>query len=566
MSRAVVVFLTATNICIASITVQRCSGQEVYSDTLRAIIVFAKFADDQTRGDPAVNFREWPVSLQTIPDFGKRILARTPSGPFPDSSLTAYYNVQSQGNFLIWGEAFPRIYTTKEREQAYHRPDGGYGKLTLEILQYLDTNGYDFRDYDYNSDGQLDYLFIILRSDSERDAKKMTWTGISCLDARCGGGLSAGTFIPAPELDGIKVDWNTSGSILFNRTPGNVSSFWYHVRLMAHELGHDLWQRYFVHIPALRSNDVPFVSNRDPKYSCIGYVLMAGAGGAPDCSGDYTISAFERELHGWITCDTVDVNRFTILEIGDLYTTSDCYKIPSQPGNSFLYLSNRQRIGPFDVRKRGGSHGQFDLGLLRTTGLLVMKSSGVQLDVLPADNSLDLSAQSLDYAGDLFQDNTQLTPFTRPNINGYTLYRGNSEPLWYALDNIRNDADSDYLMSVDFVPDFRTDPDIRSDSWIGPEPDSVNFTGLMTVLNSATLTIDRANVSTGDIRVRRGSTLHVKEGSILTLNGCSLLRLDRGARLVNEGVIIVGRGIFSVAGSSFNLSGRLSIDSGCHSD
>ena len=567
MSRFFSIWLVLVPLCAGAVRAQTRNHEEAYSDTLRAIIVFAKFVDDRMEEGAAVNFRDWPIGLAKAPEFGKRILAPSPRGPYPDSSLTAYYHHQSGGRFVIWGNAYENIYTSREPERAYHNPSGGYGKLTLEILEHLDEAGFDFKEYDWNKDGKLDYLFVVLRRDSQRDAKRMTWTGISCLDARCGGGLAGGPFLEAPVLDGIEVNWNDSGSILFNRTPGNVNAFWYHVRLMAHELGHDVWRKHFVHIPAMRWNDVPLNSNRDPKKSCIGYVLMAGAGGAPDCGGDYIISAFERDLLGWIECTTVDTTRSVSLTIGDLYSTSDCIKIPTHPEGAFLYLTNRQRIGPFDRRKHVGSSRQFDIGLLRSTGLLAMKVSGVHLDILPADNSLDLSTMSDDYAGDLYQHGEQLTPFSRPNISAYTRYRNNVPPVWFAIDNIRIDKDWPYELTVDFLPDFRTNPTFRVDSWIGPKPDSVFFTGDITLADNASLTLDGSHVSTGNVLLKSGTKLNVGAGSTLEVAGCGWIRVESGATLVNEGTIIVGGGILSRAGSDLNIvGGRFAIPPECGLD
>ncbi len=535
-------------------------GYSTYSDTLRAIVVFAKFSDDESVGDPNLNYRDWPLDLKTAPEFSENLLATSSQPPYPENSLTAYYHQQSLGNFVLYGTVHPQIFVTSKPEASYHRPHGGYGFLTIEILDYLDRVGYDFREYDHNRDGQIDYLFVILRRDSVRDSKKITFTGISCLDARCGGGIVGGRPDSVRLYDGLTFDWNSSGSILFNRTSGNVSPYQYHLRLMAHELGHDIWKPFFNHIPANRSNDVPADSNRDPKASCIGYALMAGSGGAPDCRGDETISAFERDLLGWIHCRMPDDLSTETIYIRDLVSTSDCFKIPSGQPDEYLYVTNRQRISVFDSFRSSGPGAPYELGLLRTTGLLVMRSVDKRLDVLVADNSLDLSVWNAAYEGDLFDGARykQLSPFTRPNINGFNFYRPNAHIDWFAIDNIRYDTADTSLMVFEYISDFRVNPTIRSSSWIGPIPDSVQTTGILTLKGGATLNIQSEHYAhSGNIIVESGAELIVQKGSRLIVENCGSITIRSGGKAKIDGSLMYSGYIVTMADSRLVASGDL---------
>ena len=513
-----------------------------YTDTLRALVVFVMFRDDDTPDDAGVNYRDWPLfdDPATLPHFAPHLLAPTPTPPFPDSSLTQYFYQQSLGRFVLYGDVYDSVMVSLRPEAAYHAPNGGYGFLTAEILDRLDAQGVDFSRYDHNEDGLLDYLFLTIRRDSKRDDKTFVYTGISCLDALCGGGITAGRPRERLAYDGVRVDWRSSGSIIMHRTPGNIIPLVYHVRLMAHELGHDLWAAFFNHIPGLLDNDVPLQSNRGRATNTIGYALMAGAGGAWDARGDETISAFERDLLGWIDCPVLTTTQEDV-RLADLYTASDCKKIILDDGRT-LYLTNRQRLGVFDRRRRGGRDGQFEMGLLRTTGLLVMLADGVRLDVLPADNSLDLSPTDAPYTGDFFSPATatQLTPWTRPNTYGFTSYPPGFTPGWQALDQIRYSGSRDGEMAFDYAEDFRQRPVIREESWIGEETLNYAFEAPLVVTDTSTLHVETTLSITKKLRVEPEATVIIEAGADVTLAAGSVLDLARNATVIVEGRLHLG--------------------------
>ena len=518
-----------------------------YKDTLRAIIAFVRFQDDTYNADVQTFNRGWPLrtASREIPDFGHHLLSSTESPPFDAYTLTDYFYHQSLGNLIIYGDAFPRVIVSKKPESEYHRPNGGYGNLAIEVLERLDL-ALDLSDYDRNGDGKLDHLFLFVRGDSQRDAKRFVWTGISCLDARCGGRLTAGKRLDAGLYDGVAINWGTSGSIIMNRTPGNVDAHSYAIRMMAHEFGHDLWAPYFTHIQSLRNNDVPLTSNRAPGRNAersgtasLGYVLMAGAGGGPDTRGDETISAFERDLLGWINCRELKTNAFS-LQLGDLYTTSECYKIPfEQSGqNRRLYLTNRQRVGYFDQYRRGGRDRQFEVGFLRTTGLLVHLAVSNRLDFIPADNSADLSIHNADYDGDLFGPETknQLTPWTRPSIDGFNRRPRTTQPFWGGVDNIRYVGESGSRLEFDFYADMREHPTIRADSWFGQELEGFRFQAQIAVVNGATLSVGSNIIAGGGISIMPGSTVRVERDYTVTIPAGESIVVDNATLVIRGDV------------------------------
>lgn len=513
----------------------------VRNDTLRALVVFVQFKDDRTPGDPQLFERNWPLrsNRARLPGTARQLLAPSPNPPFPEQSLTEYFYRQSNGRFVLFGDVYRTVLITDHPEERYHRPRGGYGDLTVELLNRIDRAGFDFSRYDYNRDGTIDHIFIVVRRDSKRDTKQFVWTGASCLDGRCTGSLVAGGPTQPPRYDGTMVDWNASGSYIIHRTPGNVSPQHYLVRLMAHELGHDLWAPFFVHIPANTSNDVPLEHNRTRNTDCVGYVLMAGNGGAWDCGGSETISAFERDLLDWIECRELGASQNDIT-IGDLYTRSECFKISIGPRQKWLYLSNLQREGFFDRTVRAGKSAQFEVGL-RTTGLLVHLANGRRLDVIPADNNLALGTHQDVYQGDLFGPgtSTQLTPWTRPNSNGYTRYPDFALVNWMAIDRIRYQEGTSGTLVFDFIEDFRERPVIREDSWMGKETRDYVFTGPLLIKRGSTLTIEAdISINTSFIAYP-GTTIQIASDAEVHLQESGAVHLHPGARLIIEGTLRV---------------------------
>jgi hypothetical protein len=362
--------------------------------------------------------------------------------------------------------------------------------------------------------------------------------------------------MPPLTFDGVRIDWNLSGSIIYNRVAGNVLPHYWLVRMMAHEIGHDFWRRYFIHIPAITSNDVPAESNYSPATNVVGYALMAGAGGGRDASGDATISAFERHLLGWIDCPVLSDDMAGV-RIGDLYTTGDCRRVvlDDSPRPRELFVSNRQRIGPFDRYRRAGVTRQFEMGLLRTTGLLVGLAERYRYEVLPADNSLVLSVENRTYQGDMYgpASSTQITPWTRPTINGYTTRRISNPISWQAIDNIRSDPTNRSVMLFDYIADFRSRPIIRENSWMAWESSGQVIEAPLLVTNGATLIIATEVTLDGRVAVESGATLHIERGGRLTLGSSGILSIFDTGRLRVDGQLVVGGVVIPQAGSTIRI-------------
>jgi hypothetical protein len=278
---------------------------------------------------------------------------------------------------------------------------------------------------------------------------------------------------------------------------------------------------------------------------------MAGAGGAMDCGGHHIVSAFERDLLGWIACTPLTTSRDAV-RLGDLYTEDACFTV-ALPGDRTLYLTNHQRLGAFDRYRRQGA---FEMGLLRTTGLQVSLAHRNRLDVIPADNSLDLGTENAVYDGDLFGPKTrrQLTPWTRPNSDGYTRLPPREGGTWVAIDDIRETADR--AIRFDVLIDFRERPIVREESWIGRESDEEIFTAPILVRDRSTLHVGSDVTIAGPLRVAPGSTLHIGAGGALRIAATGRIHLAPSARLSIEGTLLLEGPLLATPESTIETTGN----------
>ena len=509
----------------------------------KALVVFVQFADDRVEGDPCLDHRLWKDTRRRdrIPGYAEGLISNKDEGPFDPFSITHYFHEMSNGALTFYGDIFPRVIHSDLPTSSYHRgKKSGYGYLIKEVLEKIDGE-VNFRDYDNNPcDGVIDQIIIVIRRDPAA-----TFTGVANL---FGADKVAGRPRDKLELDGVLLDWSSSGSILIHTRPGNVHPPSYMVRLLAHEYGHHLWNSnnlFRGHLAAIRNNKTP--ANGSDR---LGYILMAGRGGGRDSGGDLLVSSYERDIIGWnepSIADTSKVERYTL---GDYYSTGDVLKVPlhsSSSGNYSLYLDNRQRVGPYDqyYRHEKRSCASYELGYLRTTGLLatlVHESRGrPRLDILAADDEMKLSNNNGDYDGDLYgsASKKQLTPFTRPALSVPS-----NKLVWTAIDKIEDQEGQ--KISFDLIPDFRDRPIIREESWITADHDSLNLTETLLVTEGATLSLDKTRVFASTISVDKQSSLIIDADSRLEVG--NLLLGDRSTLFI-EGELKLSGEITSSPGS-----------------
>lgn len=522
----------------------------------RALVIYVRFRDDI---GPS---REWPVTLTSPPAFADDLIAPTPNpASFPPESVTRFYHDQSDPTnpLIIYGDTYPEVVVSDHDEFHYYQRDAdgnlqesGYGVLTQEVLEEVDPD-VDFTQYDRNGDGEIDYVIIVVRANPEgfcydprpscptttnRPGAAATFSGVSSLQAESGTIFDtrwpAGQ-PPVLEFDGVRLNWR-EGSYIFNQRAGNVIPHKYHQGLWAHEIGHDLWGP---HLSAITSNDVPAGPPGNPAPTRrAGYALMPGAGGAVPVYSYRIISPYERVRMGWLSCPPLTAD--ATVTLGSLATTGDCRSFTVQPGGDerTIFIANYQRdtfYTELDCFCEGDPDFQCgdvcsafyaEDGLLATGLLPSMIDDGNgqydredDYDELVADNTLINGITSEDAFGDLYSEETktQITPWTRPNTSGFTLYPAAYTPAdvaWQAIDRVRYASGSSGPIRFDFVQDFRQAPTLRADSWIGDETGTLTVPGSFTVTDGATAHVAAALTLQDAFTVEGGSlvTIEAEDG------------------------------------------------------
>ena len=521
-------------------------------DTVHALAVFVRFPDD-TR-----HMAEWPLqdasgrprSPRQLPPFGVNLFESDPERVRAetltrgDSSLSAYFYWQSRngprGPHILTGDVWPRddrgrpMVHVARHENAYYTdpigPDGqvqntgvGYGELVKEILEDLVRQpGFDIADYDVNADGVLDHLFLIVRRDIAFHG-----AGVLSLGAhrRAGGRFPRLRF--ASPREGREVDVRTgSGNIVWiGAVPPRPS--------LIHEYGHDLFDMN--HTRIIETNDVPFEvpPPGETGHAACRFSAMCGTNASSDRS-NYdqvpSLGSYEMIRMGWADVErlTPGVGLATTHTLGPLFFTGRVYEIPLAEGSGaeVMRLESRQRVGYFNRYPTTFvplPDGRLDPNYgvvwrdLAATGLLVTLASGdpdgsarnYLYDIvlpkglhrvgktrcsgtLPGCGPKEMHADAMYRPGVA----TQITPWTRPNVSGYTHYPetlpGGQAPNWFAIDRIRYTGDADSTMAFEFIPDIRQANEIvlREDSWMGAETSGTVFRQPVRVEPGATLTVE----------------------------------------------------------------------------
>lgn len=584
--------------------------------TFRALAIFVRFKDDTSTGSCSRGHSEWPYNEPT-PTLAKYLLSPSDTPPFADSSLTAYFYEQSRGNFILYGDTVS--YTTQFNELDYEATSYGLdlGELTTEALDWLTSNNVipDLSIYDDNNDGYVDHIFFIIRNFNHRDRVCIYLSGTSCAS-----GISNLSYSALPPNNyGILLDHEYSGSYNIYQSIDPLRD---QVVLLAHEIGHDLFnsagsESFGVHYGAITGNSMPYIPplGRTVEYAdrSGGYNLMFSSQNSNPQTDRSIMSASERALASlsiantnekWLDCQTMMSGQTHSLS--ELVSSAGCYRLqlPTTGNVRELYISNiyryhniaekryadvvinGQTCGPCAVVEHG----------LETTGMMVelvdRRSTppySARVDIIPPDNSVigwghygcakyvhvDPSYDEI-YGADMWRPglDRQITPWTRPNIYGYTF--GNDVPTTtftsgkYAIDNIRYTSPTDSTILFEYYADFSSLPTmpVRADSWIDSASDGITFNEVR-VKSGVTLTIEDTNITFSDNLIAEAGSnvvidgaditfeddLIVEAGSHFTVRTGSTLRFEPGVRLLVYGEMYAYEATFTATDSTTGWGG-----------
>jgi len=289
---------------------------------LKALFIFVMFKDDSLTKSDA-----WKYSVKEIPSWTKEFVNQSEDKKFPNSNLTHYYYEMSQGNFLLYGDVYPKIIISDSTENKYKT----IGQVNYEILKKLDDE-IDYSKYDNwkrtskgkfvnEPDGNVDMIFLIYRNFSNKLFFNNGWTGIANLYLNKNIETNDGVTIKTGRLH------NGSGIQL----RGGKHGYDYTKYVAAHEFAHFL-----------------FGGGHIRNISHLG-LLNAG----PVWNESRGMHSWEREKLGWINYTDIPLNYNSSLTLDDYITTGNAARIKLSKDEWFL-IENHQKISPHDWAKDKG--------------------------------------------------------------------------------------------------------------------------------------------------------------------------------------------------------------------
>ncbi len=287
--------------------------------TLRILIVFASFPDDET---PHPN---WPAHQPPL-FMHKFIDPDTLTRSTEPFNLTHYFREMSLGQYALIGD----VLWVESARSGSEYANGSYGRANTDIIQerldsLIDFSAYDqwTRVADYTNvnvpDGVVDMIVMIWRT------TLFGYLGEASLGYKA-----------AIPVDGKRIEMGFPESFVVSQGSGVTCEYPYGdspgraMQTMAHELGH--WLLGGLH---------PYSTQLAGKHQYWG-ILCAGER-LSSC-----MNAYERERLGWINIPEIESD--LDLSLSDYVRTGAALKYHPANGDplEFFYIENHQRLSIFD--------------------------------------------------------------------------------------------------------------------------------------------------------------------------------------------------------------------------
>lgn len=288
--------------------------------TLRVLIVFASFPDDETV-HPFWPAHNPPLFMQQFIDQDTTTRSQN------DFNLTNYFYQMSAGQFNLIGDAI--WLETAHSQQEYL--NGSYGRANRDILTERIDSVVDFSAYDHWTkladfahaevpDGRVDMIIMVWRSNLFQflgEASLGYKPGFTADGKQIEMGFPE--FLPFPLGSGVTCQY------IYSDTPHRVT------QTMIHELGH-----WLLGGPHPYNNDAPHDKHMYWGMLCNG--LRASS-----CA-----NAYERERLGWIVVPEIPLD--VDVSLPDYLGSGTAYKFHPPNGEpvEYFYIENHQKVSILD--------------------------------------------------------------------------------------------------------------------------------------------------------------------------------------------------------------------------
>jgi len=348
------------------------------SGTQRVLVILAEFSDKKfSSKDPNATFMQ---------HLGGENYKGSGYGSARD-----YFVAQSDGMFTPQFDVYGPYTASKEMKYYGGNDSEGYdehaGDLIAEVLK-LGNKDINFRDYDTDGDGVVDFCYVIYAGygEAQGGGDNTIWPHQWTLADATGSAL---------KLDGVQVNAYACSNELHGHSGTTLDG----IGTICHEFGHCLGLPDFYDTSDDGGNFGMSV------WSIMDYGCYNENGNTP---AGYT--AYEKEFLGWMDIETIDTEQALTLR-----PTADggkAYRIVTGENTDEYFLIE-------NIQKQGWNRGAYGHGLLITHvdykasawAENTVNSGDIQrMTIVPADGSRVKSVRS--WGGDLYPGSTGNTEFT----------------------------------------------------------------------------------------------------------------------------------------------------------